>query len=629
MADKENAVSIRIKVILPYLLLTLAVAITGVYVVTKLVANSLTERLNNQLLQAARVVSDDFARQEIKHVENARVIAYTNGLAEALMADDRKAVADLAKPTAAGLSVEDLILIDPQGREALHLVQASNGELQAAEKDTGGGALPIVQTILQQNNPNGQPERGLGLDPVDNQYHYFTALPIPLDSQVAGVIVVGTSLNTFLPYLKSTSLADLIIYAGDGQAIGSTLGGMEENSSALNNLTIPASDYQQITTSNDIVHGENFSLDGRWYSLARSALHVGNSRLGAFAVVLPLNFVLQAGAVSRNTYVGIFAGAMLAVVLIGFFVTRVIINPLYSLVHTSKAIAGGDLKQRTGIRSRDEIGVLADTFDSMTEKLQQRTIELEKTNRALEQMDKTKSMFISISAHELRTPLTLISGYAQMIPITAKNDPELVSMARNILEGANRMNEIVGNMLDVSKIDSKTLNVRPVEIQLDAIIEKIKQAFRSDLAERRLTLETDHLSELPWIEADPEQLYKVFYHLIINAIKYTPDGGQISVSGKTLEDHGSPEVEVIIKDSGIGIDPQHQELVFEKFYQTGEVLLHSTGRTKFKGGGPGLGLAIARGIVAAHRGSIWVESSGHDEERLPGSVFHVRLPVKG
>jgi signal transduction histidine kinase len=129
------------------------------------------------------------------------------------------------------------------------------------------------------------------------------------------------------------------------------------------------------------------------------------------------------------------------------------------------------------------------------------------------------------------------------------------------------------------------------------------------------------------VAADPDLLYKAFHHLIMNAIKYTPDGGEITVSGRTLS--GRSEVEVAVKDTGIGVAPEHKEVVFEKFFQTGEVLLHSSGKTKFKGGGPGLGLAIARGVIQAHHGSIWLESPGRDEAKNPGTTFYVRLPISG
>jgi signal transduction histidine kinase len=119
--------------------------------------------------------------------------------------------------------------------------------------------------------------------------------------------------------------------------------------------------------------------------------------------------------------------------------------------------------------------------------------------------------------------------------------------------------------------------------------------------------------------------------LIGNAIKFTPDGGLITISGRTLEDRDDDQpqlfVELLFADSGIGIDPSDQKLIFEKFYRVGAVELHSTGSTKFKGAGPGLGLPIAKGVIQAHGGKIWVESPGHDESRLPGSIFHVLLPV--
>jgi signal transduction histidine kinase len=116
--------------------------------------------------------------------------------------------------------------------------------------------------------------------------------------------------------------------------------------------------------------------------------------------------------------------------------------------------------------------------------------------------------------------------------------------------------------------------------------------------------------------------------VIGNAIKYTPDGGLITVSGREMQDEALGAcVEITVKDTGIGIDLEHQELIFEKFYQTGAVEVHSSGDTKFKGGGPGLGLAIARGIVQAHRGRIWVESQGYDEANCPGSTFHILLPM--
>ena len=619
--------SIRLKVILPYLLLTIIVSVIGVYVVTRLVSNTVQERLTNQLLEAGRVVSDSFVRQEVRHVETARIIAYTSGLADALAGEDRETALTLAEPVFAGLGIENLILVSPQGNELVHLILDENGKLQRVEQDTGAANSNIVAPFLTNRNPEEPPRRALGVNLVNDGTYYYTSLPVSAGGKFAGVVVVGTSIQNILPFLKSTALADIIVYGGDGQAIGTTLGGAGDKNT-LDLVSIGKDEYQQIIGSENIVSGNNISVDGRSFSIARGPLQVGNNRIGVFAVALPLDFVLKSGADSRTTYVVLFTIVFFFVLVIGYIVSRLIINPLYSLVNTSQAIAGGNLEQRTGINSKDEIGTLANTFDEMTSRLQERTLELERMNKTLENINKTKTNFIQISAHELRTPLTLIMGYSQMLEEETKNNPELLSMAKGILDGSERMTDIVESMLDVSRIDSKSLFLRKTGLQLDKLIKKVNKEFESAFEERDIEMSTNGLRDLPPVPADPDMLLKVFHHLVMNAIKFTPDGGSITISGKYLNGSEPPQVEIAVRDTGIGIEPALQNLIFEKFNQTGDVLLHSSGKTKFKGGGPGLGLAIARGIVEAHGGRIWVESTGYNEEVHPGSTFFVSLPAE-
>ena len=137
------------------------------------------------------------------------------------------------------------------------------------------------------------------------------------------------------------------------------------------------------------------------------------------------------------------------------------------------------------------------------------------------------------------------------------------------------------------------------------------------------------MPDTPTINADPTLIQKAVYHLIVNAIKYTPDGGKVTLRSRpvTLENN-APGVELSVTDTGIGLDAEHHELVFEKFYQVGDVAIHSSGKTSFKGGGPGLGLAIVRGVARAHGGKAWVESAGHDEVNFPGCTFYLQLPVE-
>ena len=612
------------------MLLTLFVAVTGAYVVTRLVANSLEERLSNQLLEAGRVVSDLMARQEIRHVQAARAIAFTRGLGEAVQDSDADRITLLAKPAAAAANVESVMVFDRQGREQFHVIKQTDGTFMDVVRLNEPTMLPIVSNLLAENDVNSLPKRQLAIDPIDGRYYYFTTIVIPSGEEVVGAVVVGTSVNSIMPLLKSTSLADVVFYGENGQALATTLGTQGTDNLFLQTISIGKETYQEVIQQDETVEGDNFSVDERWYRVARGPLKISNDRLAVFAVILPLDFVLEAGSTSRTNYALIYSVAMVAVIVIGYLVARLIVNPLSTLVRASRAIAGGDLTQRTNLKSRDEIGVLANTFDDMTEKLQERTIELERTNRILEQMDRTKMRFIQISAHELRTPMTLVQGYAQMAQLKANGNADLERYTRGLLEGTNRMVEIIDSMLDVSRIDSNALDLSPSDVQIEKTIERVGKAFSSAFEERKLNFQVQDLSDLPAIQADKDLLYKVFYHVIGNAIKYTPDGGTIIVSGrKVVEDLDDPEVEISVKDSGIGVDPQYQELIFEKFYQTGEVLLHSSGKTKFKGGGPGLGLAISRGIINAHRGRIWLESAGHNEKTNPGSTVLVRLSVNG
>lgn len=620
--------SIRFKVILPYLLLTLFVAATGAYVVTRLVSDSLQERLRNQLIEAGRVVSDALVSEEQEHVDALRLIAYTRGIGDALGAGQQEQVSTLALPIASGTSAESVIVVDTQGQESSHFIRQADGTMGNFTEPGRVVALSIANDLIKENNPDSPPKRQIAIDPVDGRYYYFTSLPMVSGGQVVGAVVVGTSLNTLMPTLKSTALADVILYEESGRSIASTFASQDDLYQPT--ISIPADEYQSIINSDKVVNGKDIQVGKRYYALAYGPLRVGNDQLAVFSVALSSDFVAQSGSKSRWNYMLIYAAAMIGVILIGYFVSRLIIVPLLKLVRTSRAIAGGDLTRRTEIKTRDEIGILANTFDSMTESLQQRTIELEKANQVLEQMDAAKMRFIQVAAHELRTPLTLVQGYSQMIQVKAKENNEYAKYTSGILEGTTRMVEIIDNMLDVTRIDSNLLEVMPAQVNLQEVVEKVRKNFESALTERSLIFATQGLDSVPVIVGDKDLLYKLFYHVIVNAIKYTPDGGCITVSGKAVQANSRrSEVEIDVHDTGIGVDPQNHELVFEKFYQTGEVLLHSSGKTKFKGGGPGLGLAIARGIVNAHRGRIWLESPGFNESTLPGTTVFIRLPIDG
>jgi len=279
---------------------------------------------------------------------------------------------------------------------------------------------------------------------------------------------------------------------------------------------------------------------------------------------------------------------------------------------------------------RMAIDIIGITLDRLRENDQMAIEDLLKTNKVLRQLDRNKLEFIQVAAHELRTPLTVLKGYVNMLQSfpEIKANKVLDEVLVGITSGTERMHEVVNLMLDITRVDAETVTIGSAPVSVKQIIKKLVNDFEPAAMERRIEIISQFAEDTPDINADPTMIHKALYHLIVNAIKYTPDGGKVDVNTRPIMmDNHTLAVEIVVKDSGIGLDPEHHELVFEKFYQVGSVAIHSSGKTMFKGGGPGLGLAIVRGVARAHGGKVWVESPGNDEVNFPGSTFYLRLPV--
>ena len=253
--------------------------------------------------------------------------------------------------------------------------------------------------------------------------------------------------------------------------------------------------------------------------------------------------------------------------------------------------------------------------------------EMDKVQKQMERVDRSKSTFISVAAHELKTPITLIEGYASMMEdlLRAGKGVSLDSLLAGMTTGIDRLRAIVDDMIDVSMIDNNLLKLNFQPMQVGQMLEALVLEADDTVRKRKLIMDLRSFDgSRQWIYVDPARMMQAVRNVINNAIKFTPDGGRITIDGRILKGF----IEVIISDTGIGISHDDQAIIFEKFGQLGRVDLHSSGKTKFKGGGPGLGLPIARGILEAHGGSIWVESPGYDEKSLPGSTFHILIPAR-
>ncbi|MGQ9627865.1 MAG: hybrid sensor histidine kinase/response regulator [Anaerolineae bacterium] len=300
---------------------------------------------------------------------------------------------------------------------------------------------------------------------------------------------------------------------------------------------------------------------------------------------------------------------------------------------------GGKREMVTGVEERF---YLREYSQKLVDRLEEKIAELTRANEELRKTDRLKSQFISIAAHELKTPLTVIQGYLGMFlssEMRAQMDERMKEVTNGIARGVERLNNIVMDMIDITRIEAGKLQLRLSPTNLKSVISLAVGRMKPFAEQRNQQLTVGNLEGLPPVRADGERLQQVLVNLISNGIKFTPDGGHIHVEARLVKGESRTRlrqptpprqdfVEIIVEDTGIGIDEEEQQHIFDRFYEVKDASRHSTSKVEFMGSGIGLGLSIARGIVEAHGGWIWVESEGYDEEKCPGSRFHVLIPAE-
>jgi signal transduction histidine kinase len=324
---------------------------------------------------------------------------------------------------------------------------------------------------------------------------------------------------------------------------------------------------------------------------------------------------------------GVLAGTV-AIFVFYFITTGMILQPVRVLQETAEKVSTGDLSIRSHIATGDEFQQLSDTFNRMLHNLQDgedqlRAInknldlklgQLAESNLALYESNRLKSEFLANVSHELRTPLNSILGFAELLRDGgAAVDPKALRYVQNIMASGKNLLDLINDLLDLAKIEAGRMEVRSEKLSLPDLFEGLASILKPLAEKKELALRTSPARDVPIIETDPAKLQQILYNLMSNAIKFSPDKGNIELSAVR---EGEDRIRITVKDEGPGIADEKQLVIFEKFRQI-------DGSHTREHSGTGLGLAISKELVGLLGGSIGVES-------VPGSgsTFWVVLPIQ-
>jgi signal transduction histidine kinase len=324
--------------------------------------------------------------------------------------------------------------------------------------------------------------------------------------------------------------------------------------------------------------------------------------VGAVYLSQPLRDAVAVVRDLRRLWLASTGVALVLSAAVGLFLSGAIAGPLRRLTAAAGAVARGDLEQQVPAGSRDELGRLSRAFNDMTARL-----------RRARQM---QTDFVANVSHELRTPLTAVKGTIETLRDGAVDDPEVRDRFLETIENeTDRLIRLVNDLLILSRADSEALDLRLESVALAPLVRGILDRLSARAAVRGLSLEMEADSGLPAVMADPDRVEQVLVNLLDNACKYAPPGSAVTVQVETCEAapavSGARLVCVRVRDRGPGIAAADLSRIGERFYRAD--------RARSRGeGGSGLGLAIARALVEAHGGRLWLESQ---EDRGTTATF--------
>jgi signal transduction histidine kinase len=581
----------------------LALAFGALWMVNRSVSRNVQENVREDLKRASAVFEDMVAAHTRELAVAGQVIVQDPRFFSVLTLPGGPSDLDV-RATVAGVANEfnqitnaDLFLVVDAKNQTLSSVGRTS--VRRASRAT------LVETAL-----GGRQTTGVVVD--ENRHFLVSVTPVRAGGRIVGALLVGDGIGGDLAWkLRNLTRSEVSFVCGN-TITGTTLG-------AGNEQRLVFAAVERIRSQRDGIGDSGRVIDvgepGKGFLTIVSTIP-GSDPTSDQYYVLQRSLEAETAVLARMQRGLVLLGILAALLGLGssLWLAQRVTSPLRNLVRGAVEMERGNYDYSLSARSGDEVGYLTSRFLEMRE--HQRNYV-----RSLQDLAHVKSEFLSVASHELRTPISIVSCYHELMaggqlgPVSLEQKEAL----RAIGESVVRLTRIAENATYMAQIDSERLVLRRSHHSVAPLLQRAIETARSVGHGRRVRLEVDIDPELEHVEVDGPQLTEAITQLVCNGIRFTPDGGTVTVSAHRDDD----ELVIAVADTGVGIPEEQRARIFERAVTIGDALHHhSSTQLDFNSAGLGLGLSIALGIVQAHEGTLRVES-----EVGRGSRFEIRVPI--
>ena len=434
----------------------------------------------------------------------------------------------------------------------------------------------------------------------DLAFAISNTLEDPMNELIEGGISYAEANNTIDSLLVDEKDIIYTLYLADGTPIFKSDGSLpyKENVNSAPEIFIALQDE---IGEGDVIRKNEEDVDTLYVAVR---VEHEDEIFGVLRLETPLALAMSSTSQQRLLKLLLFSALLvtLGVGVVGWFLARNLADPIEELTTTSERLRRGDMAARVTPTGPQELRLLAETFNSMA-------------NRVEGYMAESR-VFVANASHELRTPLTSIKLRAEALRAGALNDPEVSELFLTEIEGEiDRLGRMVNDLLDLSRLEAGMESEKQDQVDMGLLVKEVCAIFSVRAEQKNVKLEIVSVSNLPMILANEEQLRRVLTNLLDNALKHVTQGGTISIEVQYKKTEN--RIYILLQNTGRGIDKRHLPHIFERFYR-----VESTLPRAYRSPGSGLGLAISKSIVELHGGEISVTS-----ELGKGTTFCIKLPI--